>query len=151
MTVISTSYDALITLIGATLSGWFRLINPDELTDNFDSFLRQGWCLQVESSETIRKNICKVSEWNRSYTLFLVVEFFGTNTSYTQQDDAIKKLLEAVSSIKIAILNDEYLGLAGGRAIAEATNDSGVFPLETDTRKFISCGVNINVKTFLGY
>lgn len=151
MTVISDSYDGLVTLVGSTLSGWTRLFNADELTENFDSFLRQGWCLQVESSETIRKNLCKVSEWNRTYTLFLVVEFFGNNTNYTQQDDAIKKLLEAVSSLKIAILNDEYLGLVGGRAIAEVISDSGVFPLETDTRKFIACGVNINLKTFLGY
>jgi hypothetical protein len=151
MTVISDSYDALLTLINANLSGWSRLFNADQLTDNFDSFLRQGWCLQVESSETIRKNLCRVSEWNRTYTLFLVVEFFGNNTNYTQQDDAIKKLLEAVSSIKIAILNDEYLGIPSGRAIAEVVSDSGVFPLETDTRKFIACGVNIELKTFLGY
>jgi len=150
-TIISTSYDALITLISNALSGFTRLINPDQLTENFDSFLRAGWCLQVENGETINRNLCRVSEWQRGYTLFIVTEFFGNNTDYLQQDTAVKKLLEAVSDVKIAILNDEYLGIPSGRAICSVTGDSGVFPLETDTRKFIGCGVNISLKTFLGY
>lgn len=150
-TVISLSYDALVTLIGSTLTGWTRLFNADQLTENFDSALRAGWCLQVESGQTSNRNLCKVSDWERSFTLFLVTEFFGNNFDYTQQDTAIKKLLEAVSSVKVAILNDQYLGIPSGNAICSVTNDSGVFPLETDTRKFISCGVNISVNTFLGY
>ena len=150
-TVISLSYDALITLIGTTLSGWTRLFNADQLTDNFDSALRAGWCLQVESGTNPNRNLCKVSDWERTFTLFLVTEFFGSNYGYTEQDNSVKKLLEAVSSVKVAILNDQYLGIATGNAICDVTNDSGIFPLETDTRKFIACGVNISIKTFIGY
>lgn len=150
-TIISVSYDALVTLVGNTLSGWTRLFNADQLADNFDSALRAGWCLQVEGATTSNRNLCRVSDWDRSYTLFLVVEFFGSNYGYTEQDTSIKKLLEAISSVKVAILNDQYLGITTGNAICDVTNDSGIFPLETDTRKFIACGVNISLKTFLGY
>jgi hypothetical protein len=150
-TIISVSYDALVTLIGTTLTGWTRLFNADELIENFDSALRAGWCLQVESGQTANRNLCRVSDWDRTFTLFLVTEFFGSNYGYTEQDNSIKKLLEAISSVKVAILNDQYLGISTGNAICDVVNDSGVFPLETDTRKFIACGVNISVKTFLGY
>lgn len=150
-TIISTSYDALITVIQNVLTDWTRLFNADQLADNFDSALRKGWCLQVESGNDTNRHLCKISDWERSFTLFLVTEFFGSNFDHSNQDNAIKTIMEAVSSIAIAIESDPYLAISGGNAICSIVNDTGIFPLETESRKFIGCGVNLTIKTYLGY
>lgn len=151
MTIISTSYDALISVISNCLTGWARLTNPDILSDNFDSFLRQGWALQAEESNDLNKSLCRRLEWNRNYSLIMSTELFGANTSYTQSDDAIKLLLEASTSVAIAIDSDQTLGITGGGAIALVISDSGIIPIEMDNRKFITCTLAINLKTFMGY
>jgi hypothetical protein len=151
MTIISTSYDALLVVIQAALTTWTRLVNPDDIQDNFDSFLREGWCLTIDDSINTNRNLCSISSWNRSFTLVMVVEYFGSNTSYTVQDDAIKKLIEASSSVARAIEIDDTLAVTGGKVIARVTNDSGIIPIETDTRKFISCSLSISIETFIGY
>lgn len=151
MTVISTSYDALLVVIQAALTNWTRLVNPDEIQDNFDSFLREGWCLVVDDTVNTNRMLCRISSWNRSFSLIMVVEYFGANTSYTVQDDAIKKLLEASSSVARAIELDDTLAVAGNNVVARVTADSGIIPIETDTRKFISCSLTINLETFIGY
>jgi hypothetical protein len=151
MTVISTSYDALLVVIQAALTNWTRLVNPDEIQDNFDSFLREGWCLVVDDTVNTNRMLCRISSWNRSFSLIMVVEYFGANTSYTVQDDAIKKLLEASSSVARAIELDETLAVAGNNVIARVSADSGIIPIETETRKFISCSLTINLETFIGY
>jgi hypothetical protein len=151
MTVISTSYDALLVVIQAALTNWTRLVNPDEIQDNFDSFLREGWCLVVDDSVNTNRMLCKVSSWNRSFSLIMVVEYFGANTSYTVQDDAIKKLLEGSASVARAIELDDTLAVTGNNVVARVTADSGIIPIETETRKFISCSLTINLETFIGY
>lgn len=151
MTVISTSYDALLVVIQTALTSWTRLVNPDEIQDNFDSFLREGWCLVVDDSTNTNRMLCKISSWNRSFSLIMVVEYFGANTSYTVQDDAIKKLLEASSSVARAIELDDTLAVSGNNVVARVTADSGIIPIETETRKFISCSLTISLETFIGY
>lgn len=151
MTVISTSYDALLVVIQAALTNWTRLVNPDEIQENFDSLLREGWCLVVDDSQNTNRMLCKISSWNRSFSLIMVVEYFGANTSYTVQDDAIKKLLEASSSVARAIELDDTLAVSGNNVVARVTADSGIIPIETETRKFISCSLTISLETFIGY
>lgn len=151
MTVISTSYDALLVVIQAALTNWTRLVNPDEIQENFDSFLREGWCLIVDESQNTNRMLCRISSWNRSFSLIMVVEYFGANTSYTVQDDAIKKLLEGSASVARAIELDETLAVAGNNVIARVSADSGIIPIETETRKFISCSLTISLETFIGY
>jgi hypothetical protein len=150
MTVISTSYDALIVLVGATLgSTWVRLTNPDELQNNFDSFLRGGWGVLADSTTNTNRQLCSRKSFSRSYTVILCVEFFGANTTYTEQDDSIKKILEAATSVAIAIENDQTLAVSGGHVVANYIGDSGIVPIELDDRKFITCSINITLETFL--
>jgi hypothetical protein len=154
MTIITTSYDALITLIGNTLTsanGWVRLTNPDEILENFDSFLRQGWCLVAGDSVNTNRELCKISSWNRNFSLIMAVEYYGNNANYSIQDDAIKVLLEASTAMAVAIENDQTLGIGTGNVIARVSNDSGIVPVEYETRKFITCSLSVSIETFIGY
>jgi hypothetical protein len=150
MTIISTAYDTITALIGTTLGNtWVRLTNPDELSQNFDSFLRGGWGIIVDSTVNTNRELCGRKSFARSFSIVLCVEYFGGQASYTEQDDSIKKILEASTSVSVAIESDVTLAIAGGKAIASFQGDSGIVPIELDDRKFITCALNVIIETFI--
>jgi hypothetical protein len=151
MTIHSTSYDALVSLIKVTLPTFYRLTNPNDTSQNFDLFLREGWSLIAESSANTDRNLCKINSYRRNYVLTISVEVFGTESDEISYDDSIKKLLEAVSSVVIAIENDQYLGIAGGNAIAAIVGDSGIIPITSGNKKIVMSELTISLETFIGY
>lgn len=151
MTIIGDSYTALVNIIKNTLSSWYRLTDPNDISNNFDAFLRQGWSLIADSSQNVDRYLCSISTWNRTYMLTLSVEAFGTNSDDDLYDDSVKKLLEAINLVCIAIESDQTIAVSGGNVIARVTNDSGVLPVSREDKKFIMCELKIDVETRISF
>jgi len=152
MTIISDSYNAIVTLIKTTLPNWNRLNDSFQVDENHETFLREGWALVVDQGVNNYRELCSRSHYIRSYGITLTIEIFGADLNETIYDQSISKIMEAINSLVIAIETDKTLGIGGGIVNVSPTGDSGILPLNgPDNRKFIMCELRVDIETMIQY
>ena len=147
MSVVTTAYDGLVTIITSALTGYFRLVNKDDESENLDAFLRKGWCLIIDGEEATNRMLCNMPSRVRKYRLVISNEFYGLDQDHGQQDEAVKGLLEDTETFLDTIYRDPTLGVADG-VLVRADVTSGVDFADKDNRKFILSTIFIDIERF---
>ncbi len=156
MSITRDSYHYLITLLNTVFpasAGWYRLGDPNDVSENFGVFLAKGWCLIPDSGENTNRNLCSLHTFRRTYTVQLSVQIYGAGTTYDGYDDSIKDILEASESLQLAIIADQTMGSDNEGIVARYINDSGIIPIEAEDgkSKYLTMTVSLDIEIFNTY
>lgn len=146
MSIVTTAYDNLVTLITNTLVGYFRLVNKDDESENLDIFLKKGWCLIVDDEQNTNRMLCNSPTRVRKYRLVISNEFYGLDQDHVQQDESVKGLLEDIETFLDEVHKDPSLGTDTLEIRADVV--SGIEFADKDTRKFILSTIYIEIERF---
>lgn len=147
MTIVTTAYDNLVTLITSTFTDYFRLVNKDDESQNLDIFLRKGWCLIIDDENNTNRLICNSPSRVRKYRLVVSNEFYGLDGDHTTQDASIKGLLEDIEKFLDEVHKKPNLADNSGLIIM-ADQVTGVDFADKDNRKFIISTIYIEIERF---
>jgi hypothetical protein len=156
MTTTRDSYQHLINTLSTVLpssAGWYRLTDPNDISENFDRFLSKGWCLIPDSGENTNRKLSSVHTFRRTYTVQLSVQIFGAGNTFEAYDDSMKLILESSEALQLAIINDQTLGSDDEGIVARLIGDSGVIPIDAEDGKgkYLTMTVSIDIEIFYKY
>lgn len=134
-TKISDIYDALDTLISTALTGYIRLPDPYNTTDNPELYLRKSYGIAFsDDTNTNRKTGCNISI-SQDFVIPLINAVYTTDTNSTAHASTEKALLEDKFKVIKALELDNDLG---GKAMKAAyVGSSAISYLEGDRDKYI--------------
>ena len=126
------------------------LIDPNDMSQNFDAFLSKGWCLLIDSGENTNRKLCDIHTFRRSFTVNVSVQVYGTDRDYDLYDNSVKTLLEASEALQLAIVKDQSIGSDNNGIVARIIGDTGFIPVDSPDgkSKFLTTGILIDVEIF---
>lgn len=144
MTKIADIYDAIITKVEATLSGYSRIPNPYELDENTAIILRKAYGLAIGSGTNTERYVGCFVTWQRDYTLGLVCQVVNTENDAVGRAMVEKDIIDAHRLLLLAFEQDSTL--AGVCIKAVITDDTGVQYLTGENGKFLAVELAISVE-----
>lgn len=136
MSKISTVYDAIVTLIEGSLTGYEKLPNAYDNTDNNELYLTKGYGVAFSAAQnTERFTGCRKASTRREFSVFLTRLIDVTAHDTTGHATLEKSLMEDLFLLVKAIEVDPDLGGAAANAKYEA--DGGIEILEGDRSKYL--------------
>jgi hypothetical protein len=143
-TKVSQIYDALVALVGTTLTGYRRIANPYLVERTASQLvLMKGFGVSVGSGQETESSTGMVRGRERNFNVLLVNQVTALEQDATGHGSIEKALLEDFIALENAIELD--LSLGGVCAKVDYTGDSGVQYLSGETGRFISISINFSV------
>jgi len=143
---INLVYDELISVIGTALgSDYVELPDPDEITNNPEIYLVNGFGIGFGPGEDTLKNMCQKALMDRVYPVLLVNKVLATDTNTDGRKVQKKKLTADLWKIQNALVDD--FSLNGKAALAQYLSDSGVEYEDTEDRGdyyFMAIAIGVN-------
>lgn len=147
MTIVSETYDYLVTNIQTTLgSNWFRLNNPLDTANNWSLFLKKGWCVVAGPMSNTKRSICATTSFSRDYTVTLTKEILEQEASF---DIDAKDILEGIALINQFVDDNANVRLNSGTVNMEIISDTGLVPIGDENGKFIFSEITIKVEMYM--
>jgi hypothetical protein len=145
-TKVTSVYDALVTLIGTTLSTYTKIINPYIPEDNSELFLVKGYGVGFGNGENTERQLsCKLSVL-RTFKVILVNQVVLTDHDELGHASLEKTILE--DSIKILSALETNTTLNGNAIKSIYRTDSGIEFLEGDRSKYLLLEIDIECEYF---
>jgi hypothetical protein len=153
MSNISIVYDQFLVKLDEiypAASGWTRIRNAENITDNPITFMRQGYALRIDAQAPAPSEFCSF-ETIRTFTVIISREIIRTDSQYTQTDDVNKLLLEDVYQIQKRFYNVDRIEIPGSIALLSLAGTTGINELEggKNNFKFIEVSFDVNIKEAL--
>ncbi len=147
MTIVSETYDYLVTNVQSTLgSTWFRLNNPLDTENNWDLFLKKGWCVSAGPMSNTKRSICPTTAFSRDFTITLTKEILEQEAAF---DIDAKDILEAIALISQFVDDNANVSLSSGSVTMQIISDTGLVPIGNDTGKFIFSEITIKLEMYM--
>lgn len=146
MSEVSTVFDALVTRVGAVLTGHFRLSNAYKLEENSSTFLRIGYAVGVGPAvNTLRPMSCMVFV-QRSFTISITRRYAALETDAAAKATTEKQIMEDM----LLVIKDLHTNtsLTNGNRVVKFESDNGINYVETDTDKFMYTTADISIEYF---
>lgn len=145
-TKVSSVYDALVTLIGTTLSSYTKIMNPYIPEDNAEIFMVKGYGVGFgAATNTERLLACKLSVL-RNFKVVLINQVVVTDHDELGHAALEKSILE--DSIKILSALETDTTLNGNAVKSKYVTDSGIEFLEGDRTKYLLLEIDVEIEYF---
>ena len=136
---ISTAYDAIITLVEATLPNYQRLPNVYSLEENNQLYKEKGYALGLTEGgiNTELLATCKRASWQQAFVLVLINQVTATDHNTALLSSIDKALIEDAYKIFKAVESDIQFNETVTKAIV--TDNTGIEVLEDEgnIKKFL--------------
>lgn len=150
MSKISLIYDAYITLIEASLTGYARITNGLDPSNASSVVLKRGYAVIPREGSNTERQICGKRSYLRVFEVILVNQITATESNTASWDSLIKSLHEDVSTLfnefeKSSTLNDITNGLGNTKMVS----DSGIDFTESQNRsKYFQISLVVETEYF---
>ncbi len=139
MSAISDLYDALVTRLEAVLpyaSGFTRIPNPYDLSDNNDQMLRQGWGLAVGPAANANRELSCNLHVDREFTVSISRELFKLEHDVEARADVDKQLME---DLRLVFKDfEKQTTLNTGLRFCTYVSDSGIESIRGESQVFLT-------------
>lgn len=147
MTIVSESYDYLVTNIQSILgTTWFRLNNPLDTANNWDLFLKKGWCISAGPMSNTKRSICPSTAFSRDFTITLTKEILEQEAAF---DIDAKDILEGIALLNQFVDDNGNVALTSGTVTMGIISDTGLVPIGNESGKFIFTEITIKLEMFM--
>lgn len=146
MSRISDIHDQMISTIESTLTGYMRLPNPYEPSENTSLYLRRGFAVGFGSATNTERMICEKVTIGRTMTVVLINEILTTETNSASRGSFEKLLMEDVFTLIKTFEND--VDLSGTTTRIKYSNDSGIQYVESESERYILVEINFSLEYF---
>ena len=143
-TAISSTHDALITLIETALPLYTRLPEFFGVEENNELYLTKGYALAYGAGSNSERLISRQASWVQEYGIFLINQIMTTDHDVTGRANAAKAIAEDAHSLFIALEENPTLSSTGVRTVALSTG--GVELLEGDREKYALVELSVEVE-----
>lgn len=140
-TKIEDIYDALVTVIDATLADYVRFPNPYVINENTFLHMKSGYGIAIgPGRDTERLVGCQLS-WERAFTVILVKQMTATQNNTDKRVLIEKEIIADHDALRKAIYSNSTL--SGNAIKTTLTSDGGVNFLDGDRLKFLSIEMEV--------
>lgn len=144
MSVVSDIYDAIVTKVAATATGYVRVPFPYGITENTALLIKKGFGVAIDEGTNTLRYVGCLSTWERSFRIELIKQVVNTENDTLGKASVEKELMEVARSIFLAFEADPTLGGICIKAIVRG--DLGVQYEEGQTSKFLACEIGLAVE-----
>lgn len=146
MSRVSTVYDTILSVMATLFPNKTRIPNAYNLPNNNELFLRDGWGLRMDSGSQQSSEFCNF-RLERGFTIVFTREVLKTDSQTTNEDTAVKALLEDVYTVQKDFLNVDQFGAAASIDFVLIGSSSAVteFMGEAERFKSIEASFLINI------
>lgn len=145
MSAVTDIYDAIVNKVTTVLPDYIRLPNPYDIEANTFLHLRNGFGIEIGPGvNTERYVTCKLSTWERTYTIILVKQVVTTQNNTAVRVVIEKDILDDNDVLFKAFESDHSLGGTVIKTVVQS--DSGIAFLDVDRQKFLAMSIILTVE-----
>lgn len=145
MSKVSTIYDTLLTTLATLLSGKTRIPNTYAIEENPMQYLEDSWGLRIDPENPAASEFCRFSRL-RTFTVILCREVFADEFDTTNNDTAVKALLEDVYTLQKDFMNPDQIGIESNIEKIDMGGTGPIVSLIGSNKNFIFIEVYFNIQ-----
>jgi len=146
MSEVSTVYDAMITRIGAVLTGHLRLSNPYKIEENSATLLRVGYGVGIGPATNTRRPMSGCASIQRTFIVSISRRYAALDSSGSAKATTEKQIMDDM----FLLIKDfsENTSLTNGNRVVGFDSDNGINYVETESDRFMYTTANFSIEYF---
>lgn len=140
MSKVTTIYDQVLTVLAILYpagSGYTRIANPYDLSDNIEQTLAQGWGMKTGSASPRDSQFNQFTN-TRIFTIVLSRQVIKLESDPVPIDIATKEMLEDIFTGQKDFFNNDQIDIPNDIEAVDLGPQSEVQYIDKGTEKFIS-------------
>ena len=144
-TKISTVYPVLVSLLGTLFPTKTRIPYANDIQNNTDLFLRDGYGIWVED---VTLPIYQFNNYTCSYNIPIVLtkEIIHKDNDITNYDSGILSLLEDMNTLVKRLHNPDQIGQEANIENITVENVTPIQTIITENKKFFSITISLRLE-----
>lgn len=144
MSTVSDIYDALVTKVSGIATGYARLPDPYNITENSALIAKKAYGVAIGPGTNTERYVGCFATWQREFTIGLITQVVNTENDVTGRASVEVDLWEIQHELLRSFDADSALG---GLVIkATVTSDTGIEYIEGQLSKFLALEIGLSVE-----
>lgn len=144
MSKVADISDAIVALLSSSLTGFARIPNPYNITENVALILKKSFGVAIGPGVNTQRYVGCLVSWERNYTISIITQVVNTENDVTGRFNVEKDMIDRHRDVLLAFENDSTLG--GNCIKAVITDDSGIQYIDGQQGKFLAVEIALAVE-----